>query len=104
MEITVTNYRLILAGGFLLIFFMGVFWYAMLRRLEVVLKERLKSTRSQQVISGFRGMLGFILGGQFKQTGDDRLIGVCKRLRQLLFGYLGLIGAYIVFLVKCHPI
>jgi hypothetical protein len=97
------EYRLIAIGWSLLIVFLTFFWYATLTRLSVVLKERLAATRSHQSLSGLPGVFLFLFRGDFKQTGDERLVAVCRRLRQLLYGYLGAIGAYIVFLVIFHP-
>ena len=99
----VEEYRLVVAGWFLLILLLTIFWYATLRRLSKVLKEHLRATRSSQPVPGFLGLALFILRGEYRQTGDDRLIGVCRRLRNLLYGYLGSIGAYIVFLVIMRP-
>ena len=100
---SVHEYRLIAAGWFLLILVLTIFWYATLRRLADVVKEHLGSTRSHQSISGLPGLFLFLIRAEFKKTGDTRLIAVCTRLRQLLYGYLGAIGAYIVFMVIMHP-
>ena len=97
------EYRLVAAGWSLLILLLTIFWYATLRRLSEVMKEHLSATRSHQSIPGFFSLFLFILRGEYKQTGDNRLIGVCHRLRKLLYGYLGSIGAYIVFLVIMRP-
>jgi hypothetical protein len=97
------DFHLIAAGWFLLILFLTMFWYATLRRLSVVLSERLKSTGSKESIPGIPGLFLFIFRGEYKETGDARLIGICHRLRQLLYGYIGAIGAYIIFLILMHP-
>ena len=97
------EYRLIAGGWLLLILFLAFFWYATLRRLSEILKGRLASTRSHQSVSGVIGIILFLFRAEFKQTGDERLINLCLRLRQLLYGYLGSIGAYIVFLVIMRP-
>jgi hypothetical protein len=97
------NYRLIAAGWLLLILFLSLFWYATLRRLSVVLKELFASAHSRQSLPGFFGMFLFIIRAEYKQTGNERLISVCQRLRPLLYGYIGVTLAYIVFLVKMRP-
>jgi hypothetical protein len=97
------DYHLIAAGWSLVIIFLTLFWYATLRRLSVVLKEHLAATRSHQSLSGIPGVLAFLFRGDFKRTGDERLVSVCRRLRQLLYGYIGAIGAYIVFIVIFRP-
>jgi len=91
--------HLIATGWSLLVVFLTLFWFLTLRRLEVILRERLASTRSHQSISDFRGILLFIFRGDFKRTGDDRLVAVCSRLRTALIGYIGCLAAYIVFMV-----
>jgi hypothetical protein len=100
---SIEEYRLVAGGWFLLILFLTVFWYATLRRLEGVFKEHLDATRSHQSIGGLTGMLQFIIRGDFRRTGDERMVGVCQRLRKLLYGYLGSVAAFIVFLVICRP-
>jgi hypothetical protein len=97
------EYHLIAIGWSFLILFLTVFWYATLRRLSIVLKEHLEVTRSHQSLSGLPGVFLFLFRGEFKQTGDERLVAVCRRLRRLLYGYVGAIGAYIVFIVIFHP-
>jgi hypothetical protein len=97
------EYRLVAAGWFILILVLTIFWYATLSRLSVVLKEHLSATRSHQSVSGFIGLFLFLLRGEFKQTGDERIVSVCRKLRQLLYGYLGVTGAFFVFLVIYHP-
>jgi hypothetical protein len=97
------EYYLVAGGWFVLIAFLSIFWFFTLRRLSEVLKDRLKSTKSRQMVSSFSGMFLFLFRAEYKETGDERLIGVCRRLRQLLYGYLGGIGAYIVFLVIFRP-
>jgi hypothetical protein len=101
---SIQEYRYIAFGWALLILFLTVFWFATLRRLSVVLKERLAATRSHQSFSGgLPGVFLFIFRGEFKQTGDERLSAVCRRLRQLLYGYLGSVIAYFVFIVIFRP-
>jgi hypothetical protein len=101
---SISEYRLVAGGWLILLVFLTVFWYGTLRRLSGILKERLDSTRSHQPIpQGLVALFLFLYRGDFKQTGDERLKAVCRRLRQLLYGYLGGIGAYIVFLVLFHP-
>jgi hypothetical protein len=92
------EFHLIAIGWAFLILFLTVFWYATLRRLSAVLKEHLAATRSHQSVSGFPDVVMFLFRGDFKQTGDERLVAVCRRLRQLLYGYIGSILAYVVFL------
>jgi len=101
---SIYEYRLVAGGWFLLLVCLTVFWYGTLRRLSDILKERLKNTRSRQPVpEGILGVFAFLYRGEFKQTGDERLAAFCRRLRQLLYGYLGVIGAYIVFLVMFRP-
>jgi len=97
------EYHLVAVGWAILIVFLTLFWYATLRRLSVVLKEHLATTRSHQSITGLPGVFLFLFRGDFKRTGDERLVGVCLRLRKLLYGYLGAVAAFIVFLVICRP-
>ena len=97
------EYHLVAAGWLILILFLSVFWYATLSRLSGVLKERLSAKHFRESVPGLRGVFLFIMRGEFKETGDDRLIAVCRRLRQLLYGYLGSIGAYLVFVVVFRP-
>ncbi len=97
---SIEEYRWVAAGWFLLIFFLTVFWYFTLRRLAEVLKERITATRSHEPApEGVLGFARYLIRGDFRQTGDERMAALCRRLRQLLYGYLGSIGAYIVFLV-----
>jgi hypothetical protein len=98
------EYRLIAAGGALLILFLGVFWYAILSRLSVVLKEHLAATRSRLSVTDLRGVLLFLYRGEFKQSGDEQLVGICRRLRQRLAAYLAFVVVYVVFLVIFRPI
>ena len=98
------QYLLIAGGWFLLLLLLTLFWLRTLRRLSEVLKEWLKSTRSHQVIpEGITGLFLYLFRGEFRRTGDERLIGVCQRLRQLLYGYVGGLGVYIIFLVMYRP-
>jgi hypothetical protein len=98
------EYRLVAGGWFLLLLLLTVFWFRTLRRLAEVLKERMKSTGSHETIpEGTPGLFLYLFRGEFKRTGDERLIGVCQRLRQLLYGYVGGIGVYIIFLVLYRP-
>ena len=103
MNISIEEFRLIATGWAILIVFLTIFWYATLRRLSVILKERLESTRSHQTVSGMGGLLNFLLRGEYDRTGDQKLIGVCRKLRKLLYGYLGAVGAYVVFMIYCRP-
>ncbi len=100
---SIHEFRVVAVGWAILIVFLTLFWYATLSRLSVILKEHLASTRSHQSVSGLPGVFMFLFRGDFKQTGDERLVAVCRRLRQLLYGYLGAVGAYVVFLVICRP-
>jgi len=102
MSMSTHEFRLIAAGWFLVLLFLTIFWYATLSRLATILKERPGVTRSGSG-SDFTSLFLFIFRGEFNQTGDARLIGVCKRLRSLLYGYLGGIFAYLVFLVLFRP-
>jgi hypothetical protein len=97
------EYRLVAGGWFILIVVLTIFWYAMLRRLAVILKERLASTGSHRSIDGMGGMFLFIFRGEFKSTGDERLVTFCRKLRSLLYGYLGGVGAFIVFVIVFRP-
>jgi len=100
---SIQEYQYVVFGWAIILVFLTIFWYVTLRRLSDILKERLSATRSHQSISGLQDMFLFILRGEFKRTGDERLTGVCGRLRKLLYGYLGSIAAYIVFLVIYRP-
>lgn len=97
------EFHLIAAGWSLLILILTIFWYVTLRRLSEVLKSHLPSAHSAQSISGCLDVVRFLFSSGFKRTGDDRLIAVCERLRKLLYGYFGSIGAYVVFLVIMRP-
>ena len=90
--------RLIALGWGGLILFLTIFWYATLRRLGEVFKERLTQTRSRET-SDFQGILRFLIRGDYKKTGDAKLIAVCGKLKNLLYGYLGVVIAYAVFIV-----
>jgi hypothetical protein len=98
-----SQYDLVAAGWLILLCFLTVFWYFTLRRLEVVLRERLESIRSHQSISGLPSLIKFILWGRYNEVGDERLAGVCKNLRRVLYGYAGSVVGYIVFLVIYRP-
>jgi hypothetical protein len=100
---SIHEYRLIAAGWFLLLAFLTIFWFVTLRRLAQIIKERLPYSPSAKSISGFSGMFRFLIRAEYQQTRDKQLIAICKRLRQLLYGYLGAIGAYLVFLVMFRP-
>jgi hypothetical protein len=93
------EYHMVADGWLLLILFLTMFWFLTLRRLETVLKEHLSSTRSHQAISGLPGLFRFVIRGEYNRTGDERLVSVCNKLRKLLYGYLGVVIGYIVFLV-----
>ena len=103
MNMSLHEYRLVAGGWFVLILFLTVFWYATLRRLSEVMKEHLSATRSHQSVPRFLGLFFFIIRAEYKKTGDTRLISVCEKLRKLLYGYLGSVAAYFVFLVIMHP-
>ena len=90
-------------GWGIIVIFLAIFWWLMLSRLAQVLQERLKDSRSERQLRGVGDLFLFILRGDFVASGDERLIGVCKRLRRLLYGYLGATGGYIVFLVLFRP-
>ncbi len=98
------EYYMVAGGWFLLILLLSIFWYASLTRLAEVLHENIKNTRSRETVPGLGGLFLFIFRGDFKLTSDQRLIAVCKRLRSLLYAYLGTIGAYVVFLLMMRPI
>jgi hypothetical protein len=98
------EYYFVAGGWFLLILLLTLFWYASLTRLAEILQENIKRTRSRNTVPGLGGLFLFIFRGEFKQSSDQRLVAVCKKLRTLLYAYLGSIGAYIVFLVFMHPI
>lgn len=83
--------------------FLTLFWYLTLKRLEQLLKENLDSPGSPKLGPGIYGVFQFIMRGDYEKTRNDKLIGVCGRLRQLLYGYLGVTGAYVVFLVLMRP-
>ena len=97
------KYQLIAVGWLILLLFLTLFWYVTLRKLSQVLAEHLKSTRSQRTIPGLGGLLLYLYRTEYKQSGDERLITVCTRLRQRLYGYFGAIAGYLVFLVFFHP-
>lgn len=99
----VQEYDYIAVGWAIMLVFLTLFWYATLRKLMPLLKERLASTQAKGSITGLPSVFVFIFRGDFKVAGDQRLTTLCKRLRQLLYGYLGAIGAYIVFLVIMRP-
>lgn len=101
MNMSVHEYRLIAGGWLILVIFLTLFWFFTLRRLAEVLKERLPTSRA--LPTTFGGMFLYLFRGDFKAAGDPRLTAVCLRLRQLLYGYVGSIGAYFVYLVVFHP-
>ncbi len=94
------DYRIIAIGWSGLIIFLTIFWVATLSKLTGVLKERLAAAGSRYPITGMPSVIGFILGGGYKNAGDERLVAVCQKLRKLLYGYLGVTIAYIIFMVK----
>ena len=102
MNMSLHEYRLIAGGWLLLLMLLTLFWYFTLRRLSEVLKDHLKSARLTPPPATIGAMFLFLVRADYKSTRDDRLIGVCNRLRQLLYGYLGAAGAYFVFLVICQ--
>jgi len=93
------EYHLIAIGWSAIILMLTVFWLATLRRLAEVLKQRLEETRSRQTFKGIPGVFMFLIRGEFKETGDQRIMDVCERLRKLLYGYMGATAAYVVFIV-----
>ena len=97
------KYEMIAIGWGMIVVFLAVFWWLMLSRLAQVLKERLKDSRMKREITGFGSLFQFVIRGEFRETKDDRLISVCRKLRQLLYGYLGIVAAYIVFLEIYRP-
>jgi hypothetical protein len=97
------EYYLVGGGWSLLIIILTIFWYATLRRLTQVLKEDLKKARSDEPVPTIPSLFVFILRGDFKETRDSRLVTLYRRLRQLLYGYLGVTIAYFVFVVLMHP-
>jgi hypothetical protein len=97
------EYWLVAGGWAVLIIVLTIFWYATLNKLAGLLKERLKETKSSQPITGVVSVFKYLVRGQFKQTGDERLMALCKKLRQLLYGYIGVTIAYFVFLELMHP-
>jgi hypothetical protein len=101
---SIQEYYMVAGGWFLLILLLTIFWYASLSRLSEVLRENIKNTRSRETVPGIGGLFLFIFRGEFKQTTDVRLRAVCKKLRSLLYAYLGTIGAYVVFLICMRPI
>lgn len=97
------KYELIAGGWTVLIVVLCMFWYALLSKLLQVVKAHLKETRSRQVVNGVSGMFRFVLRAEYMQTGDERLITLCTKLRKQLYAFLGCIGAYIVFLAVMRP-
>jgi hypothetical protein len=97
------EYRMIAAGWLLMLVFLTLFWYLTLKRLEQLLKENLSGPGAPKLGPGIYGVFQFIMRGDYEKTRNDKLIGVCRRLRQLLYGYLGVTGAYVVFLVLMRP-
>lgn len=97
------EYRMIAAGWLLMLVFLTLFWFLTLKRLSQLLKENLGSAGAPTLGPGIYGVFQFIMRGDFEKTRNEKLISVCGRLRQLLYGYLGVTGAYIVFLVLMRP-
>lgn len=98
------KFRLIAEGWLALLVFLTVCWGALLRRFAEILKARQLAARSrQETPAGIPGMLRFLLRSGYRHTGDDRLIAVCQRLRNLLFGYLGCVGGFAVFVILMRP-
>jgi len=97
------EFHFVAVGWGVFILISTVFWYLILSRLTVILKDRLSSTRSHQSITGMFSVVRFIARGSFKQTGDERLTAVCERLRKSLYAYIGVVAAYIIFLVIMLP-
>lgn len=94
---------MIAMGWGAMVLFLAIFWWLMLTRLSQVLQERLNNSRSRRRLNGVADLFLFIFRAEFANSDDERLVGVCKRLRRLLYGYLGAVGAYIVFLVLFRP-
>jgi hypothetical protein len=97
------EFRMIAAGWLLLLIFLTIFWYLTLKRLSQLLKDNLTETQARKIGPGIMGIFRFIIRGDFEATRNDRLIPVCRKLRQLLYGYLGVVGAYVVFVVLMRP-
>lgn len=97
------EFRMIAAGWLVMLVFLTLFWYLTLNRLSHLLKDNLDESGPVKVGPGFYGVFQFIMRGDFEKTRNDKLINVCRRLRQLLYGYLGVVGAYVVFLVVMRP-
>ena len=97
------EYRMIAAGWLLMLVFLTLFWFLTLKRLSQLLKDNLGESTAPKLGPGIYGVFQFIMRGDFEKTRNDKLISVCRRLRQLLYGYLGVPGAYVVFLVLMRP-
>jgi hypothetical protein len=99
---SIHEYRLIGAGWFLLIAFLTIFWYFTLQRLGQVLRDNLPPGSPGAPGPGIGGLFIFVFRGDFVQSRNPRLVEVCKKLRKLLWGYVGGVLAFIVFVVKLH--
>jgi hypothetical protein len=97
------KYRLITGGWGFLIMLLTLFWYFTLRRLSEVMKAHVEATQSRESVPGFAGLFLYLFRGEFKKSDDQRFVAVCRRLRQPLYGYIGAVGAYVIFLVLMHP-
>jgi len=100
---SVENYRTIAGGWALLILFLTAFWFLTLRRLSLILRAHLQETGGSGIAPGLAGMIPYLFRGDYKLSGDPRLISVCTKLRNLLYAYFGAIGAFLVFIVIMHP-
>jgi hypothetical protein len=97
------EFRMVAAGWLVMLIFLTLFWYLTLTRLAKLLKENLSATQAGKIRPGIAGIFRFIIRGDYESTRDQRLIPVCRRLRRLLYGYIGVVGAYVVFLVMMRP-
>ncbi len=95
---------MVVVGWGILIVFLTLFWYMTLTRLGKIFKEHLAATGSNRSIpEGLVGLFLFVIRGDFIKTGDPQFADVCRRLRKLLFGYVGVVIAYFVFTVLARP-
>jgi hypothetical protein len=99
------EYRLVAGGGAILLIFLTIFWYVMLKRLSTLLGERLagKGKKVGRKLDSVASVFLFLFRDEYKRSGDEVAISVCRRLRSLLYGYLGTIGAYVVFVIFFRP-
>lgn len=98
------KFRLIVEGWLTLLVFLTFFWGALLRRFAEILQARQAAAGSRQAIpASVPGMLRFLLRAEYRKTGDGKLIAVCHRLRNLLFGYFGCASGFVVFVILMRP-